>query len=68
MLYQRIEELCKEQGTNVSKLERDCGLANATIRRWKESSPSVDKLTKVADCLGVTLDYLAGRNEELEAV
>ena len=66
MLYQRIEDLCKQKGTNVSKLERDCGLANATIRRWKESSPSVDKLAKVADCLGVTIDYLVGRQVSQE--
>jgi len=66
MLYQRIEDLCKQQGTNVSKLERECGLANATIRRWKESSPSVDKLAKVADCLGVTIDYLVGREVHTE--
>lgn len=61
MLYQRICELCKEKGTNVSQLERDCGLANATIRRWKDASPSVDNLAKVADRLEVSVDYLIGR-------
>lgn len=64
MLYERICDLCREAGTNVSKLERDCGFANATIRRWKTSSPSVDNLTKVAETLGVSLDYLVGRNAE----
>lgn len=63
MLYQRIEELCKERNTNVTKLERDCGLANATVRRWKTGSPSVDNLMKVADYLGVSLDTLVGRTQ-----
>ena len=62
MLYQRIEKICEEKQTNITKLERECGLANATIRRWKTASPSVDNLLKVADKLGVTLDYLVGRD------
>lgn len=64
MLYQRIEKICEEKQTNITKLERECGLANATIRRWKTASPSVDNLMKVADKLGVTLDYLVGREAQ----
>lgn len=64
MLYQKIVELCEKQGTNVSKLERECGLANGTIRRWKDSSPSIENLIKVADKLDVSLDYLGGRSRE----
>lgn len=61
MLYERICEMCKEKGTNVSELERKCGLANATIRRWRVSSPSAENLAKVADALDTSLDYLLGR-------
>ena len=68
MLYQKIVELCEKCNTNVTKLERECGFANATIRRWKNSSPSVENLTKVADKLGVSLDYLVGRVEEAASV
>lgn len=64
MLYEKICQLCKERRTNVSELERKCGFANATIRRWKVSSPSVDNLSKVADELGVSVDYLIGRSEK----
>lgn len=64
MLYQKIVELCEQRGTNVSKLERECGLANGTIRRWKDSSPSIENLIKVADKLDVSLDYLGGRTGE----
>lgn len=63
LLYQRIAELCTEKNTNISQVEKACGLANATIRRWKESSPSVENLMKVADHLGVSLDFLVGRNQ-----
>lgn len=57
-LLENIEELCKKRNTNLTKLERDLGIGNATIRRWDESSPRVDTLQKVADYFGVTIDEL----------
>ena len=61
MLFQRIQQLCEANNTSITRLERDCGLANATIRRWESASPSVENLAKVADHFGVSVDYLLGR-------
>ena len=61
MIYERIEGLCKEKGISIAALERECGLANATIKGWKKCSPTVANLVKVATRLNVTVDYLAGR-------
>ena len=61
MLFQRIQQLCEANNTSIARLERDCGLANATIRRWATASPSVENLAKVADHFGVSVDYLLGR-------
>ena len=61
MLFEKIRTLCTENKTNITTLERDCGLANATIRRWESASPSVDNLAKVADYFGVSIDFLLGR-------
>ena len=61
MLFQRIQQLCEANNTSITRLERDCGLANATIRRWETASPSVENLAKVADHFGVSVDYLLGR-------
>lgn len=58
MIYNNIIFLCKQRNIAVSKLEQEIGLGNATIRTWKTSSPSVDKLKKVADFFGVTVDSL----------
>lgn len=63
MLYERIANLCKERGITIAALERECGLANATIQGWKKCSPTAANLAKVADSLNVTMDYLAGRSE-----
>lgn len=61
MLFAKIQQLCAERKTNISKVERECGLANATIRRWEYVSPNADNLAKVADYFDVSIDYLLGR-------
>lgn len=61
VLYEKIEKLCREGGLSIASLERECGLANATIKGWKKCSPTVANLAKVADRLNVTIDYLVGR-------
>ena len=58
MIYENIVSLCKTKNISIAKLERETGLGNATIRTWETSSPSVDRLKKVADYLGVTIDSL----------
>lgn len=61
MLLEKIRALCAEHKTNLTKLERDCGLANATIRRWENASPTVDNLARVADHFNVSLDFFLDR-------
>lgn len=58
MIYGNIISLCKERKISVSKLEREVGLGNGTIKTWQKSSPSVDNLKLVADYFGVTVDAL----------
>lgn len=56
-MFDKVVELCKERRISVSKLERECGLGNATIRGWKNSSPNLANLKKVADYFGVSIEY-----------
>ena len=55
-IFERVHELIKEQGLNVKQLERECGLANATIRRWETQTPNIESVRKVAHRLNVTID------------
>lgn len=57
MLYEKIQEICNSKGITVSGLEKDLGFSNSLIRKWKNSSPSIENLKKVADYFGVTVDY-----------
>ena len=57
MILQRVESLCKEKGVSISRLEKDCGIGNATIKKWDRSAPRIDTLQKVADYFGVSIEY-----------
>ena len=60
MLIERIKELCKAQGISIPKLEDRLGFGAGTISKWKTSSPSADKIKKVAEYFHVSVDYLLG--------
>lgn len=66
-LLSKIQNLCDSQGLTLIGLEREIGLGRGTIRKWAESSPSIDKVEKVAKRLNVSLDYLMG-TESLDEV
>ncbi len=57
MLYKKVESVCKEKGVSIAKLEKDCGIGNATVRRWDKAFPRIDTLKKVADYLGKPIEY-----------
>ena len=61
MLLQKCRVLCEENKTTIATLERECGLANATVRRWDVNTPNIESVVKVADHFGVSVDYLLGR-------
>ena len=63
-LRDKIRELAKEQGMSLPNLEAKLGFGNGTIVRWDKASPTAEKLQKVADELGVSVDYLLGREPE----
>lgn len=58
MIYANILRLCQSRGVSISKMERELGIGNATVRNWNVSSPTVNKLKLVADYFGVTMDDL----------
>lgn len=60
--YEQLKKLCNEKGTTVYAIEKATGVSNGCYRKWGKSSPSADKLIEIADLLGVSLDYLVGRN------
>lgn len=58
MIYDKISALCEKSGISIARLEREIGLGNATIRGWKNSSPTTEKLKLAANYFGVTMDEI----------
>ncbi len=68
-LYQRIENLCKERGINVTALCANCGIPRASLSDFKsgrKKTLSAKTLSLIADFFDVSVDYLYGKtaNEE----
>lgn len=62
-MLEKIKEKCSENGISVSKLEVDLKFSKGSISKWEKSIPSVEKVEKVADYFGVTVDELLNRNK-----
>lgn len=66
-MIERIKNLCKKNNINIAKLEKETGLSNGQIGKWKERYPRADQLYNVSKYLNVTMEYiLANENNSLE--
>jgi transcriptional regulator with XRE-family HTH domain len=57
-ILENIQFLCKKNDMSIPKLEKELNIGNGAIYKWDKSSPSIDKLQKVADYFKVSTDYL----------
>ena len=53
-----VKNICKERKIPISKLEKDLGFSNGYISQLKKGVFPADRLKKIADYFGVSLDYL----------
>lgn len=63
-IVEQITRECKRKNLTIAELERNAGLSNGTIKKWESSMPKVDSLSKVAEYLHVSLDYLCSGEEQ----
>lgn len=59
-MYEIYQKLLDEKGIKNADVSRATGISNMTLSDWKngKSTPKQDKLMKIADYFGVSLDYL----------
>lgn len=57
-MLENIKRLCRERGISLAELEQACGLGTRSTYKWGESAPSVERVKRVADYFGVTVDEL----------
>lgn len=67
-IYKIVEKECKRKKISQQKLLSDVGLAKSTLDNMKKGSmPSVDKVSIIAEYLGVSIDYLLGTEQDLKS-
>lgn len=61
--FDRIKELAKKQGLSINSLEEKLGYSRNTIYNLKNSKPSIERISEIADYFNVSTDYLLGRTD-----
>lgn len=63
-----IKLLCKQQQITINSLIQSCNLTKSLIydMEKRDKTPSADKIEKIADYLGCSVDYLLGRTDNPE--
>lgn len=69
--YEVFEKLLAQRGVTAYRVAKETGITTATLSNWKQGkyTPKSDKLQKIADYFGVSLDYLmTGKEEEQKEI
>lgn len=63
-MYEIFEQLLSKYGVTAYRVAKETGITTATLTNWKQGkyTPKQDKLQKIADYFGVSLDYLMTGN------
>lgn len=65
MSYDIFENLLSMHKTTVYRVSKETGISATTFTDWKNgrSTPKIDKLKRIADYFGVSLEYMMGAKE-----
>lgn len=66
-LYNRIEELCKENNESITTMCKESGTSRASLsdlKMGRNQSLSAETLSKIAIHFGVSVDYLLGKDNK----
>lgn len=63
-MYERIECLCKENNTTVTRLCLEITGSKGNLPTWKKGNINPISLMKIADYFNCSVDYLLGRTEK----
>lgn len=65
-LVEFIRASCKNQGSSITKMEKDLKFANGTIGKWANGKryPPKDKLLLVSDFLRISIEELMGEEQK----
>lgn len=66
-MWERFLDLCMARGVRPADVSRATGIPSPTFSEWKAGkyTPKQDKLLKIAEYFGVSLDYLTTGTEKV---
>lgn len=58
-MYKNFEKLLKNTNKTIYRVSKDTEIAPTTLYDWRDgkSVPKIDKLKKLADYFGISIDY-----------
>lgn len=69
MFWDNFYQACLRKGTKPNPLAKELQIASGSMTAWKGGKlPNGETLLKIADYLGVSVDYLLGRTEEPQVI
>ena len=65
-MYSVFEQLLQKSGLSTYRVSKDTGIAQSVFGSWKNgiSTPKQDKMKKIADYFGVSVEYLMTGKEK----
>ena len=68
IMYEIFSELLHKYGVTPYKVSKETGVSQSTLSDWKRgiSTPKLDKMQKIADYFGVSVEYLMSGVEQEE--
>ena len=69
-MYENFSKLLQKNGVTPYKVSKETGVSQSTLSDWKRgvSTPKNDKLQKIADYFGVSIEYLLTGKEETQKI
>ena len=62
LIVSSIKQLCKSNNITVTQLEKEVRMSQGLISKWKDKTPSLDKIIDIADYFHIPLDEVVGRD------
>ncbi len=64
-MYVIFDRLMKQRNVTRYRVSQETGVAESSLSDWKngKSMPKIDKMQKIAEYFGVTVDYLMGKEK-----
>ena len=63
--YQKLNEVCVQRGTTVTRLLQNMGISTSKGTAWKNgSTPNIELALRIANQLNVSVAYLLGETDK----